>query len=264
MRLSPTSPPTEELREQMSAIVEGYKSRTPKQAHTTLSNPLNMSTTSHINSSAQPLAGKVAIVTGSSRGIGAATAKRLAADGAIVAVNYVHVTKPLHHPVEILTDAGLHNLQGADAAKTVVEEIKKAGGEAHAFQADVGVRDQVFALVEAVVQRWGRLDILVNNSAVGELKPLEEVTEDQLDQLLAVNFKGPLWGIQAAAKHLKSGGSIINVSTGAVRIAPAVCSAFVTPRLPLCNLPHSFVSVCTSRALDPTEPARPPWNTSAL
>jgi 3-oxoacyl-[acyl-carrier protein] reductase len=99
-----------------------------------------------------------------------------------------------------------------------VEVIKKSGGEAHAFQADVGVRSQVIGLVEAVVKRWGQLDILVNNSAIALLGNLEDETEERVDRLLAINYKGALWGIQAAAKLLKSGGSIINISSGAARV----------------------------------------------
>jgi 3-oxoacyl-[acyl-carrier protein] reductase len=154
-------------------------------------------------SSTGRLAGKVTIVTGSSRGIGAAIAKQLAAEGAIVAVNYAN---------------------GAQAAQAVVDEIQRAGGQAHAFQADVSVRAQVFDLVDQVVKRWGRLDVFVNNSGIVSLAPLADVAEDEVDRLLGVNYKGTLWGIQAASKVLQSGGAIVNVSSVTSRLAlPVRC-----------------------------------------
>jgi 3-oxoacyl-[acyl-carrier protein] reductase len=106
----------------------------------------------------------------------------------------------------------------------VVKEIKAAGGEAHAFQAD---EEQIFRLVEEVVRHWGHLDILVNNAATpGVASAVEDVTEDVLENVLATNFKGPLWGIQAASKVLKSGGSIINITSIASRgwpVRKALC-----------------------------------------
>ncbi|ELR18535.1 shortchain dehydrogenase/reductase SDR, putative [Acanthamoeba castellanii str. Neff] len=157
-----------------------------------------LATQTNTTASTSRLAGQVAIVTGSSRGLGAAIAKQLAAEGAIVAVNYVN---------------------GAEAAKAVVDEIERGGGRAHAFQADVAVRAQVFDLVDQVVKRWGRLDVLVNNSGVFTVSPLADVTEDDVDSLLAVNYKGTLWGIQAASTVLTSGGAIINLSSIGARLA---------------------------------------------
>jgi meso-butanediol dehydrogenase/(S,S)-butanediol dehydrogenase/diacetyl reductase len=96
----------------------------------------------------------------------------------------------------------------------VVKEIKAAGGEAHAFQADVALKEQIFCLVEEVVRHWGRLDILVNNAATpGIASAVKDITEDVLENVLATNFKGPLWGIQAVSKVLKSRGSIINITS---------------------------------------------------
>ncbi len=162
---------------------------------------MQTNTTPSTSAAERRLAGKVAIVTGSSRGLGAAIAKQLAAEGAIVAVNYV---------------------KGADAAQAVVDQIVDGGGQAHAFQADVAQRAQVFDLVDQVVKRWGRLDVLVNNSGVVSVGLLADVTEEEVDRVLAVNFKGTLWGIQAASKVLTSGGAIINLSSIASRTAVAV------------------------------------------
>ncbi len=110
------------------------------------------------------------------------------------------------------------NGQGADAANEVVNDIKKAGGDAHAFQADVSKRDDVYRLVDEAVKKWGRVDVFVNNSAVFGVAPLEAETEEQVDFNFAVNYKGTLWGIQAASKVLQPGGSIINISSVVARV----------------------------------------------
>jgi NAD(P)-dependent dehydrogenase (short-subunit alcohol dehydrogenase family) len=104
--------------------------------------------------------------------------------------------------------------QDTEAAAAVVTDIQQAGGEAFAFQADVGVRSDVLALVDATVKRWGQLDILVNNAAIaGQVSMIDDESTDNLDRVMAVNYKGTLWGIQAASKVLKPGGSIVNISS---------------------------------------------------
>ncbi|WP_147017826.1 SDR family oxidoreductase [Methylorubrum extorquens] len=138
------------------------------------------------------LAGKVAVVTGASKGIGAAIAKALAKDGAAVVVNYAS------------------SKAGADA---VVDAITAAGGKAIAVQADVSQAVQARGLVEAAVQQFGRLDVLVNNSGVYEFAAIEEVTEEHYRRIFDVNVLGVLLATQAASKHLGEGGSIINISS---------------------------------------------------
>ncbi|WP_183435701.1 glucose 1-dehydrogenase [Methylobacterium sp. R2-1] len=138
------------------------------------------------------LEGKVAVVTGASKGIGAAIAKALAKNGAAVVVNYAS------------------SKAGADA---VVDTITAAGGRAVAVRADVSQAAQARDLVEAAVQQFGRLDVLVNNSGVYEFAAIEEVTEEHYRRIFDVNVLGVLLATQAAAKHLGEGGSIINISS---------------------------------------------------
>src|SRR5258708_7443800 len=138
------------------------------------------------------LEAKVAIVTGGSRGIGAAIAKRLAADGANVAITYT---------------------KGADAAVSVVKEIERAGRKAVAIQADAADADAVKAAVEKTVTTFGQLDILVNNAGTAVPKRFEETTLEELDRLMDINVRGVFVATQAALKHMKSGGRIISIGS---------------------------------------------------
>jgi 3-oxoacyl-[acyl-carrier protein] reductase len=148
------------------------------------------------------LKGKVAVVTGASRGIGRGIAVRLARDGALVAINY-------------------HN--NAEAAKEAVRAIESAGGEAFALQADVGSPDQIgrfFERLDAELQRRRgdrRFDILVNNAGVGGTGPLAATTEAEFDRVFATNVKGPFFVTQQALPRLRDGGRIINLSSVASR-----------------------------------------------
>jgi 3-oxoacyl-[acyl-carrier protein] reductase len=138
------------------------------------------------------LEGKTALVTGGSRGIGAAIAKRLAADGANVAITYT---------------------KGADAAASVVKEIERAGRKAIAIQADAADADAVKAAVEKTVTTFGRLDILVNNAGTAVPKKFEDTTLEELDRLMDINVRGVFVATQAALKHMKSGGRIISIGS---------------------------------------------------
>ena len=138
------------------------------------------------------LTNKTALVTGASRGIGAAIAKRLAADGASVAITYT---------------------KGADAAAQVVKAIKAAGGEAIAIQANATDAKAVNVAVEQTVKTFGQLDILVNNAGTAIPKPFEETTLEEMDQMLDLNVRGVFIATQAALKHLKEGGRIISIGS---------------------------------------------------
>ncbi|GAA3107943.1 glucose 1-dehydrogenase [Rhizobium viscosum] len=151
------------------------------------------------------LAGKVALVTGASKGIGAAIAKALAAEGAKVVVNYAS------------------SKAGADA---VVEKITAAGGKAIAVQGDVSKAEQVKGLVDATIKEFGRLDVLVNNSGVYEFGAIEEITEEHYHRQFNVNVLGLLLTTQAAVKHIGEGGSIINISSVVTTFAPPASAVY--------------------------------------
>jgi 3-oxoacyl-[acyl-carrier protein] reductase len=144
------------------------------------------------NNHERGLAGKVALVTGGSRGIGAAIAKRLADDGADVAITYA---------------------KGIDAAASVLKDIKRAGRKAIAIQADATDAAAVEAAVEETVATFGRLDILVNNAGTAIPKKFEETTLEEMDRVIDINVRGVFVATQAALKHMKSGGRIISIGS---------------------------------------------------
>ena len=139
-----------------------------------------------------PLEGKVAVVTGASKGIGAGIALRLAADGAAVVVNYA---------------------RAADDAQAVVRRITEAGGRAVAVQADLARPEQIAPLVDAALRHFGRLDILVNNAGIYDFGRLDDVTPENFDAHFHVNVRGPLLATQAAARVLPVGGVVVNISS---------------------------------------------------
>jgi 3-oxoacyl-[acyl-carrier protein] reductase len=138
------------------------------------------------------LSGKVALVTGGSRGIGAAIARRLAEDGASVAITFS---------------------KGADAAAAVVKAIEGAGGKAIAIQADAADAEAVKAAVERAVSTFGRLDVLVNNAGTAIPKKFEETTLEEMDRVIDINIRGTFLATQVALKHMNDGGRIIMIGS---------------------------------------------------
>src|SRR5213596_1651630 len=152
------------------------------------------------------LAGQVAIVTGASKGIGAAIAKHLAAEGAAVVVNYA---------------------SSKEAADRVVADITKAGGRAAAVRANIADPAEIDALFTEAKRAFGRLDILVNNAGIYEFAPLEEITVEHVRKHFDLNVLGLILASQAAVKHFgAAGGSIVNISSGASTLTPANTSVY--------------------------------------
>jgi 3-oxoacyl-[acyl-carrier protein] reductase len=140
----------------------------------------------------EALKGKVALVTGGSRGIGAAIAKRLAADGASVAVTYS---------------------KGAAEADAIVKGIEKAGGKAIAIQANATDAAAVKAAVDKTAATFGKIDVLVNNAGTAIPKKFEDTTLEEIDQMFALNVRGTLVATHAALKHMGKGGRVINIGS---------------------------------------------------
>jgi 3-oxoacyl-[acyl-carrier protein] reductase len=139
-----------------------------------------------------PLNEKVALVTGGSRGIGAAIAKRLAADGAKVAITYA---------------------KDASSASAVVQAIERAGGKAVAIQADAAAPEAVKNAVDKTVATFGRLDVLVNNAGTAIPRRFEDATLEELDRVIDINIRGTFVATQAALKHMQKGGRIIMIGS---------------------------------------------------
>jgi len=148
---------------------------------------------------AKKLEGKVAIVTGASKGIGASIAKHYAAEGASVVVNYS---------------------TSKDGADKVVAAITAAGGKAIAVAGDVSKAADAQGIIDAAIKSYGKLDVLVNNSGVYDFAPIEAVTEEHFHKQFNVNVLGLLLTTQAAVKHLGEGASIINIGSVVSRITP--------------------------------------------
>jgi 3-oxoacyl-[acyl-carrier protein] reductase len=152
------------------------------------------------------LSGRVAVITGASKGIGAAIAEQLAREGAAVVVNYA---------------------SSAAQAEAVVKKIQAAGGKAKAVRADVSKREEAKNLIAAAVAEFGKLDILVNNAGTYEFVPLAEVTEEHFDHTFNLDVKGVLFATQAAANAFDgNGGSVVNISSLASIAGAATASVY--------------------------------------
>lgn len=150
-----------------------------------------------------------AIVTGSSRGIGARIAKRLAADGFTVVVNY----------------AG-----SREAAQAVVAEIEASGGAAIAVQADVARPEQITELFDAAIERFGGVDVLVNNAGMLANATLQQTDDETMTRMLDINVKGTFHGMREAANRMRDGGRIVNLSTSVVGLYLPTYGAYVASK----------------------------------
>jgi 3-oxoacyl-[acyl-carrier protein] reductase len=159
-----------------------------------------------MNTTSQKLTGKVAIVTGASKGIGASIAKQLAAEGAAVVVNYA---------------------SSKEGAERVVAEIVSDGGKAIAVQANVANKAEIERLFDETKKAFGRLDILVNNAGIYEFSPIENVTAEHFHKMFDLNVLGLILASQEAVKHFgPAGGNIVNISSVAATSAPPLASVY--------------------------------------
>jgi len=174
------------------------------------------------------LTGKVALVTGASRGIGRAIAERLSQAGAAVAVNYA---------------------RNADEARKLVSVIESTGGKALAIKADVGRLPEIIKLFDDVIAHFGKLDILVNNAGIMFNKPVADTSEAEFDRIFAVNVKGTFFACQQAATRLADGGRIINLSSSTtVRMMPTY-GAYVATKGAVEQLTRSLASELAPRGI---------------
>ncbi|MCF6401326.1 SDR family oxidoreductase [Chitinophaga filiformis] len=175
------------------------------------------------------LTNKVILVTGASRGIGAAIARKLSSEGAKIIVNY----------------AG-----GKDAADQVVAEIKEKGGDAIAVQADVSKSADVKNLFDAAIAHYGRIDVLVNNAGIMLLKPIKDTTDEDFDRQFDINVKGTFNTLREAATRLADKGSIINFSTTVNRVMIPTYATYVATKSAVEQLTRVFSKEMGARGIN--------------
>jgi 3-oxoacyl-[acyl-carrier protein] reductase len=174
------------------------------------------------------LTDKVAIVTGGSRGIGAAISKRLAKDGATVVVNYT---------------------RNAESADRVVAEIQASGGKAVAVQADMSDLAAIDKLFAKNLELHGKLDILVNNAGLSEMRAIEKVDEALYESLFNVNVRAPIFAIQAAVRSMGSGGRIVNITSSITKNPNPEASVYAGTKAALETITRSLAAELGSRQI---------------
>ncbi|HLJ56185.1 MAG TPA: 3-oxoacyl-ACP reductase family protein [Chthonomonadaceae bacterium] len=172
------------------------------------------------------MSGRVAIVTGASRGIGAAIARRLAADGAVVVGTYVRAEQP---------------------AAELARDIEARGGEIEMARADMADPAAIRSLFAQTIDSFGRLDILVNNAGLAEFRPLDRVDAGHYGAIFDVNVRGPLLAMQEAARVMASPGRIVNISSGAAQAAPPGASVYAASKAALDALTRSLAAELGAR-----------------
>jgi 3-oxoacyl-[acyl-carrier protein] reductase len=172
--------------------------------------------------------GKTAIITGASRGIGAATAQRLASDGFAVIVNFAG--KP-------------------DDANTQVERIREAGGTASAVQADVSNADAVRAMFDTAEKTYGGVDVLVNNAGIMQLSKIAEADDAFFDRHIAINLKGVFNGMREAARRMRSGGRIISFSSSVVGLYQPTYSVYAATKGGVEAMTHVLANELRGRSI---------------
>jgi 3-oxoacyl-[acyl-carrier protein] reductase len=186
------------------------------------------------------LENKVAIVTGSSRGIGAQIAKVLSSAGARVVVNYSGNEK---------------------AASQVVAIIKAAGGEAIAVRADVSNAAEVKALFDAAIAQFGKVDILINNAGIALYKRIQETTDEEFDRLMAINLKGVFVTLREAATRLETGGRIVNFSSSVTRLMLPTYGPYSASKAAVEQLTRVFAKEVGARGITVNSISPGPTNT---
>lgn len=171
---------------------------------------------------------KTAIVTGSSRGIGAAIAERLAHDGMAVAINY----------------AG-----GSDDASQLVQKITAAGGRAIASKADVSDPNAVAKMFDAVESAYGGIDVLVNNAGIMKLQTVAESNDELFDQHIAINLKGAFNGLREAAKRMRDGGRIVSLSSSVVGLYPPTYAIYTATKAGVEAMSHILAKELGKRGI---------------
>ena len=190
------------------------------------------------------LEGKVALVTGAARGIGAAIAERLAGDGAAVAINYA---------------------KSKEESDAVAARIRAGGGKAKVFQADMSDSTQVKALIDATVKEFGRLDILVNNAGRADFAPIGSIDAIHVRSQFALNVDGPIFATQAAAARFpQEGGRIINVSSIAATHARASMSVYSATKSALEALTRAWAAELGPKGVTVNAVAPGPVDTDML
>jgi 3-oxoacyl-[acyl-carrier protein] reductase len=186
------------------------------------------------------LQNKVAIITGSSRGIGAHIAKALARAGAKVVVNYA---------------------ANRAAADQVVAEIQSAGGEAIGVKADVGKAEEVKGLFDAAVAQFGKVDIVVNNAGIAIYKRIQETTDEDFDRIFNINVKGVFLMLREAATRLENGGRIVNCSSSVTRLMMPTYGTYSATKAAVEQLTRVFAKEVGQRAITVNSILPGPTNT---